>query len=84
MNSITKTIVTIFVTTAIVSILMYFFGFAMLFTHTAVEAFYYAGVFLVSNSLVLGIQRWLSNRSPRLTTSSPGGASITAGVGAAA
>ena len=84
MNSITKTIVTIFVTTAIVSVLMYFFGFAMLFAHTAVEAFYYAGVFLVSNSLVLGIQRWWSNRSPKLTTSSPGGASVPSGSGATA
>ncbi len=61
MSIMSKSVVTIIVTTAIVSALAYFFGFPALFAHTMSEVFWYAMLYGGANVLALGVV-WLTNK----------------------
>ncbi len=62
MSTITKSLVTVLVTTTLVALLGYFFGFAMLFTHTMAEIFWYGLLFGGSNILTLSAV-WFFSRN---------------------
>lgn len=61
MSMMSKSMLTIVVTTAIVATLGYFFGFAMLFAHTTAEILWYALLFGGTNILALSAL-WFVNR----------------------
>lgn len=62
MSTIAKSLVTVVVTTTLVALLGYFFGFAMLFTHTMAEIFWYGLLFGGSNILTLSAV-WFFSRN---------------------
>ena len=61
MSIVSKSMLTIVLTTAAVAALGYFFGFAMLFAHTTAEIFWYALLFGGSNILALSAL-WFANK----------------------
>ncbi len=54
----TQDIITVIITIAVVSLLAYFFGFPMMFAHTASEVFNYALLYGLATVLVLTLKAW--------------------------
>lgn len=65
MTTTTKAIITVVVTTAVVSLLGYFFGFAMLFAHTMSEIFWYGLLYGGSNILALSVLAFFESKDSK-------------------
>lgn len=74
MSTMAKSLVTVVVTTTLVALLGYFFGFAMLFTHTMAEIFWYGLLFGGTNILALSVLWFLGRektvQEPKAVTNS--------------
>lgn len=60
-NSTSQRILVTGATIAVISACAYFFGFHMLFAHTAIEVFYYAGLFAAAYLAGEGINSMISS-----------------------
>lgn len=60
MTTVSKVLITVVVTTTLVALLGYAFGFAMLFAHTMSEIFWYGLLFGGSNILALSVVAFFS------------------------
>lgn len=65
MTTTTKAIITVVVTTAVVSLLGYFFGFAMLFAHTMSEIFWYGLLYGGTNMIALSVLGFFESRDSK-------------------
>lgn len=62
-----KTLIDVLLVTTVVAgtaAAAYFLGFPMLFAHTAVEVFYYAGLFGGVTALALIVKGWFTSSKP--------------------
>lgn len=81
MVSISRSLVTIVVTTVVVALLGYWLGFAMLFAHTAAEIFWYGLLFGGLNILALSAGWFFVDKKNQETSkSSNNSAPASAGI----